>query len=152
MVSDQAPEYPSCWGTALMRLQRNLGPQPWSCPGHLMHPADSLALSSNPHYCPCPRVREQRIALGWFSNPQGPAGIWQGRAWIQHHPSWPAPCSAFTLLFCFIALELPACPKRSCHVRKNTHLFVQDNSGIACVRALINTDAPNFMKGLQIFP
>lgn len=58
MVSDQAPEHPCCWGTALTRLQRNLGPQPWSCPGHLMHPANSLPLSSNPLCCPCPRVRE----------------------------------------------------------------------------------------------
>lgn len=67
-----------CWGTALTRLYRNLGPQPWSCPGHLMHPANSLALSSNPHCCPCPWVREWRKALGWSSNPQEPAGIWQG--------------------------------------------------------------------------
>lgn len=101
MVSDQAAEYPSCWGTALRRLHRNLGPQPWSCPRHLMHPANSLALSSNPHCCPCPRVREWRKALGWFSNPQEPAEIWQERAWTQRHPSQPAPCPAFTLLFCF---------------------------------------------------
>lgn len=101
MVSDQAPEYPCYWGTALMS-----GPQPWSCPGQLMHPANSLPLSSNPHCCCCPPVREWRKALGLSSNPQEPAGIWQGRAWTQHRPSLPAPCSAFTLLFCFRPLHL----------------------------------------------
>lgn len=152
MISDQAPVY--SWSTALMRpWHRNLGPQPWPCPGHPMHPANSLALSSNPHCCPCPRVREWRKALGWSSDPQEPAGIWEGG--LGHSTILLCLLPAQSLHFSSVlghvtALELPACPKWSCHVKKNTWLTAHDNSGIACVRALINTDAPNFMKGISL--
>lgn len=110
MVSDKAPEYPCCWGIALTRLHRNLGLQHWSCPGSLVCPANSLSqppACNSPHCCPCPRVREWSKALGWSSNPQEPAGIWQGRAWTQRHPPLPAPCSVFMLLFCFRPRHCP---------------------------------------------